>query len=129
MAVQKGGSNGKEIRMARVVDLDNTPRVLASANLATTDLNNVLRTDNGKRHQSTKLSVLLHGVFVILINIVRKVVHGNSVVLDILHDELLGFGKLSGCERIGTADDGNNVDTWCETLHQLDIELSEAELH
>lgn len=86
MAVQQGGPNGEEVGMARVVNLHNAPWVLAGAHLATTNLNSVLGTNNGEGHQTPELSVFLDRVLVVLFNIVREVVDGDAVVLDILHN-------------------------------------------
>lgn len=86
MAVQQGGSNGKEVRVARVVNLDNTPGVLTGAHLAATNLDSLLGADNGKRHEASQFGVLLDRILVILLNIVREVVDGDAVVLDVLHD-------------------------------------------
>lgn len=112
--------------MARVVDLNNTPGVLTSANLTTANLNDVLRADNSKRHESAQLGVLLDGVLIILINIIREVVDGDSVVLNILHDQLLRLGQLGGSKGVGTANDGDDVDTGSKALHKFDVEFSET---
>lgn len=42
MAVEQSGSNSQEVGVAGVVNLHDTPWVLARADLATTDLNSVL---------------------------------------------------------------------------------------
>ena len=112
--------------MARVVNLNNTPGVLTSANLATANLNDVLRADNSKRHEAAQLGVLLDGVLVILINVIREVVDGDSVVLNIFHDQLLRLGQLGRSKGVGTANDGNNVDTGSKALHKFDVEFSET---
>lgn len=96
MAVQQGRANGQEVRVARVVDLHDTPGVLAGAHLAASDLDNVLGANNGEGHQATKLGVLLNRVLVILLDVVGEVVYGDAVVLDVLHDQLLGLGELGG---------------------------------
>ena len=129
MAVKERGSNGEEVRVARVVHLDNTPGVLAGADRSAADLDNVLGADNGEGHEPTELCVLLDGVLVILLDVVGEVVYGDPVVLDIFHNKLLRLGELSGGQRIGAADDGNDVNAGSETLHELDVELSEARIH
>lgn len=126
MAVQQGRANGQKVGVTRVVNLDNTPWVLASADFAATDLDNVLGADNSERHQTTELGVLLDGVLVILLNVVGEVVDGDAVVLNVLHDQLLRLGKLGGGQRVGAANDGNNVDTGGKALHELNVELAEA---
>lgn len=129
MTVEQGGANGQEVRVARVVDLDNSPRVLASANLATANLDSLLRTYNSEWHQTPKLGVLFHSILVVLLNIIREVVNGDAVVLDVLHDQLLGLGELGGSEGVGTANDGDDVDTRSKALHQLDVQLAETVQH
>src|SRR4051812_39364155 len=112
--------------MAGVVHLDNTPRILSGTNSSTVDFDDVLRTYNGEWHEPTKLRILLDGILIVLLNVVRKIVYGNAVMLNVLHDQLLRFGQLSGGERISLADDWDNVDTGRKALHQLDIEFTEA---
>lgn len=115
--------------MAGVVDLHNSPWVLTSADLATTDLDSLLRTNNSERHQTPELGVLLHSVFIVLFNIVREVVDGNAVVLNVLHDQLLGLGELGRGQGVGAANDRDDVDTGSKTLHQLDVQLAEPVRH
>ena len=126
MAVEESRSNGQEVGVARIVNLDNTPRVLASSDLAATNLNNVFRANNGEWHKAPELSIFLDSVLVILLNIVGEVIYGNSVVLDVLHDQLLGLGQLLGCKGIGAANDRDDVDTGSKSLHQLNIEFTET---
>jgi hypothetical protein len=129
MAVKKGGTDGQEVRVTWVIDLNNTPWVLARANLAASDLNDVLGTNNGEWHESSQLSVLLDGILIVLLDVVGEVVDGDAVVLDILHNKLLGLGELGGSQGVGATDDGDNVDTRGEALHQLDVEFSQTKRH
>lgn len=126
MAVQQCGSNGEEVRVARVVNLHNTPWVLAGPNCAATDLDSILRPDNSEWHEASKLGVLLDRVLVVLLDIVREVVDRDAVVLDVLHDQLLRFGKLAGGQGVGATDDGDDVDARRQALHQLDVQLAET---
>lgn len=114
--------------MARVVDLHDTPGVLAGADLAATNLNDILGTDNSEGHKTSELSVLLDGILIVLLDVVREVVHGDTVVLNILHDELLRLGEFGRGEGVGAANDRDDVDAGSETLHQLDIEFAEASI-
>ena len=126
VAVQQCGSNGEEVRVARVVNLHNTPWVLTGPNCAATDLNSILRTDNSEGHEASKFGVLLDGVLIVLFDVVGEVVHRNTVVFDILHDQLLRFGQLTGGQGVRATDDGDDVDARRQTLHQLDIQLTET---
>lgn len=126
MAVQQGGSNGEEVGVARVINLHNAPWVLSGADLATTDLNSVLGTNYGEGHQTPELGILLDRILVVLFDIIREVVDGDAVVLDILHDQLLRLGELGGGQGVGATDDGNDVDAGSQALHQLDIQLAET---
>ena len=112
--------------MARVIDFDDTPWVLTGSHTATVDLNNILGSYYGKGHESTELGVFLDCVLVVLLDVIGEVVDGNAVVLNILHDQLLGLGQFCGCEGIGLADDGNNVDTRRQALHKFNVEFTEA---
>jgi hypothetical protein len=126
MAVQQRRADGKEVGMAGVIDLDDTPGVLASADLAAADLDDVLGADDREGHQSPELCVLLDGVLVIFLNVVGEVVDGDPVVLDILHDQLLGLGELVRGQGIGTTNDGDDVDARSQALHQLNVELAKT---
>jgi hypothetical protein len=126
MRVQESAPNGQEVGVSGIVDLDLPPRVLASSDTPAANLENVFRSDNSERHQPSKLCILLHSVLVVLFDIVRKVVDWDAVVLDVLHDQLLGLCQLSRCQRVGLANDRNDVDAWLEPLHEFDIEFSEA---
>lgn len=126
MAVQQCRSNGEEVRVARVVNLHNTPWVLTGANCAATNLNSILRSDNSEWHEASKLGVLLDRVLVVLFDIVREVVDRDAVVLDVLHDQLLRLSQLAGGQGVRATDDGNDVDARRQALHQLDIQLAET---
>ena len=126
VTVEESRPDRQEVRVARVVDLDNTPGVLASSDLATTDLNDVLRANNGERHEPTEFGVLLDSVLVVLLDIVREVVNGDSVVLNILHDQLLGLGQLTRRQGISATNHGDDVDAGRKALHQLDVEFAET---
>ena len=126
VAVEQSTANGQKIGVAGVVHLNDTPWVLTGSYAAAVNLNNVLGSYYGKGHEATKLGVLLDCVLVVLLDVVGEVVDGDAVVLDILHDKLLRLGELSRCERIGLANDGDNVDTGREALHELNVEFAET---
>lgn len=126
VAVKQRGSDGEEVRVARVIHLNDTPGILARADGSPSNLDNVLGADDGEGHQPPELGVLLDGVLVILLDVVGEVVHGDPVVLNVLHHKLLGLGELGGRQRVGTADDGDDVDAGSEALHQLNVELAET---
>ena len=129
MAVEQSRADGQEVRVAGIVHLDDTPGVLPGTNLAAADLDNVLRSDDGEGHEASQLGVLLHRVFVVLLDVVGEVVDGDPVVLDVLHDKLLGLGQLGGGERVGAADDGDDVNPRSQSLHELDVQFPEAGEH
>jgi len=112
--------------MAWVVDLNDSPGVLSRADSSAVNLEDVFRANNGEGHQATELGVLLDCVLIVLLDVVREVVHGDTVVLDVLHDKLLGLGKLSWCKGIGLADDRDDVAARGEALHQLNVKLAET---
>lgn len=126
MTVEQSTSNSQEIRVSWVLNFDNTPRVLPGAYFPVVDLHKVLRANDGERHQSTQFRVLLHSVLVILLDIVREVVDRNTVVFDVFHNQFLGLSQFGGSKGIGLSDDGDDVNTGREALHQLDIEFTET---
>ena len=123
MAVKQCGTNSQEVGMTGVIDLDNTPGILPSTDFATTDLNYLFRAHNSEWHKSSELGILLNGILVVLLDIIREVVNGNTIVFDIFHNKLLRFSKFVGCKGISSANDWNNVDARSETLHKLNIEF------
>ena len=126
MAVEQRRSDRQEVGMARVVNLDNAPGVLASPDLAATNFDDILGTDDGKRHETTEFGILLDGVLIVLLDIVGEVVYGDSVMLNIFHDQLLRLGQFGGRKGIGTSNHGDDVDAGRKALHQLDIEFAET---
>lgn len=53
-------------------------------------------------------------------------VHGNSVVLNVLHDQFLALRQLERSQGVGLADDGNDIDARREAAHEFDVELTET---
>src|SRR2546429_239580 len=92
MAVQESTSNSQEIGMPGVVHLYNTPWVLSRSNLSPANFYNFLRTDNSEWHQSSEFSIFLNCILIIFFNVIRKVVHGDTVMFDIFHNQFLRFG-------------------------------------
>lgn len=129
MAVQQSAADSQEIGVPWVIDLNHSPWILAGSDFASTDLNGLLGSDNREWHESAQLGVLLNGVLIILLDIIWEVVDWNAVVLDILHDELLRFCELSWCERVGLSDDWDDVASWRQALHELDIKFAETRHH
>lgn len=126
MAVKKGGSDGQEIRVAGVVNLDDAPGILAGSDTAAVNLDDFFGADDSEGHETSELGILLDGVLIILLDVVGKVVDGDPVVLNVLHDQLLGFGQFGGGQGVGTADDGDDVDSGSKALHQFNVELTET---
>lgn len=112
--------------MTRVFDLDNTPWVLPSSNFFASNVQDILRTNDSEWHQPSKLSILFDGVFIVLLNIVWEVINGDAIMFNVLHHEFLRFSELCWSERVGLANDGNDVNTWGEALHQFNIQFSQT---
>lgn len=112
--------------MSWVLDFNNAPWILSCAHTASIDIQYVFRANDGKRHQTTKFGILFHGILIVLLDVVGKVVDGDSVVLNIFHNQLLRLGQLGRGQRISLADDRNDIDAGREAFHKLDIEFSEA---
>lgn len=126
MAVEEGGPDGEEVGVAGIVDLNDAPGVLPRADPATANLDDVLRTDNGERHKTPQFSILLNSVLIILFNVVGEVVHGDPVMLDVLHDKLLGLGQLGGGEGVSATNNRDDIDPRSEPLHELDVQFAKA---
>ena len=108
--MEQSTPNGEEVAVSGIVDLNNAPRVLTCPDLATANVDDVLGADNGKGHQAAQLGVLFDGVLVILFNVVWEVVDRDAVVLNVLHDQLLGLGQLGGRQCVRLANHWNDVD-------------------
>ena len=127
MTVQERTSDSQEIGMSRIVYFHHTPWVLSGAHAAAANLDDFFSADNGEGHETAKFGVFFDGVLVIFFDVVGEVVDRNAVVFDVFHDELLGFSELGGGERIGLADDGDDIDTGRKAFHEFDVEFAEAE--
>lgn len=127
MTVQERTSDGQEVGMSRIINLDHTPRILSGAHTAAANLDDFFSANNGEGHETAKFGVFFDGVLVIFFDVVGEVVNGNAVVFDVFHDELLGFGELGGSEGVGLADDGDDIDTGREAFHEFDVEFAKAE--
>jgi len=126
VALEECTTDGKKVGVAGIVHFHDAPGILSGADLLSVHLDNILGADNGKRHEASQFRILLHSVFIVLLNIVRKVVDGNAVVLNIFHNQLLRLGEFGGCEGVCFANDRDDVDTGRETLHQLNVEFAKA---
>jgi hypothetical protein len=126
MAVKQGASDSQEVGVSGILDLHNTPGVLPGPHSSSINLNEIFRADNREWHKPTQLSVLFHCIFVVLLNVVREIVYRDAVVLNILHDELLGLGEFCRGEGIGLSDNRDDIDAGGKTLHQFDIQLAQA---
>lgn len=124
--MEESRSNGEEVGVARVLNLGRTPLILACADLAAANLNNVLGANNGKWQEASELGVLLDSVLIIFLDVVGKVVNRNAVVFNILHNKLLRLGQLGGGQGIGTSNDRDDVASGSKALHELDIKFSKT---
>src|SRR5215469_2582252 len=89
MAMEECTSDGKKVGVTGIVHLHDTPGILSSPDLLAVYLDYVLGANDGKWHEAPQFRILLHGIFIILLNIIREVVDGNTVVLNVFHDQLL----------------------------------------
>lgn len=126
MAVKQSASDSQEVGVSGILNLHNTPGILPGPHFPSINLNEIFRADNREWHKPTQLSVLFDCVFIILLNIVGEIVHRDAIVLNILHDELLGLGEFGRGEGIGFSDNGDDIDTRRKTFHQFDIQLAQA---
>lgn len=118
-----------EFAVVLVLDVDNTPAVLSSANLLAVDDNVFLATDNGERNDVLRTKLLdtskiktlspsaevyldldIHSTFLVIQFVVFVGVHLEVVELELLLDSLLGRQTFLEGKGVGLGDDGNNVD-------------------
>ena len=112
--------------MSGVLDLNNTPWILPSPHAAPINFKHVFRANNREGHQPTELSILLHSILIVFLDVVWEIVDGYSVVLNVFHDQLLRLSQLGGRQRISLADNWDDVDTGRQALHELDVKFSET---
>lgn len=111
--------------MLGVVNLDDTPWVAADADQLATDFNLLIGTDDAEGKHGAELGVVLDGLFVVFLDIVRKVVDRNVVVFNVLHDALLEGSQLGGCEGVSLANDRDHVDAGAEASHKFDVDFAQ----
>lgn len=145
-ALQESTTETAEVAVLRVVDLSNTPGVDPGADGLAVNLNLLLRTNDREGHHRAELAVVLNGILVVFLHVVREVVNGDIIVLDVLHDlpifmdthfelnlmpstyPLLEATQLTRRQRIGLANDGDHIDTRREATHELDVDLPQPVL-
>lgn len=86
MRVEQRAAEAAEVAVLGVVDLNDAPRVDARADELAVNLDLVLGADDGEGHESAEFGVVGDGVLVVLLDVVREVVDGDVVVLNVLHD-------------------------------------------
>ena len=94
----------------------------------------------------TELAVVLNSLFIIFFDVVREVVDGNVVIINVFHDLLLSdiiyervssaidirsyplleTAKLSWGQRVSLANDRDDIDARRKSPHQLNIHLTKA---
>ena len=110
-----------EITVVLVLDLGNTPKVLATLDDTPVGGLDVLsRADDGKRHGVGKHTSMLRGSLVVGLD--RGLVNTDPLRSDDLPDALLEDEKIVLGEGVGLGDDGDEIDTRAETLHDLNVE-------
>ena len=140
VGADQDGAQLLEIAVVLVLNLGNTPRVLSSLdNPAISALNILLGTDNSEWHSSHETAGMLGSSLVILLDRwlvdldvlslddrddlcpLLAGVHGKVTCINPTHS-LLELSKVSRAQGIGLGDDGDQVHTGTESLHDLDVE-------
>lgn len=133
------GSKLLEVAVILILDLGHTPRVLAAlddSSIASLDIS--LGTDDGKGHGSHQGAGVLSGSLIVLLN--RGLVDLDVLGLDnsanlqfcelCIHERgscncsYLGLelGKIGRAHCVGLGDNGNQVDSRAQSLHDLNVE-------
>lgn len=93
-----------------------------------------------------QLAVVDDGLFIVFLDIVREIVDRDIIVFNILHDlrqdesiprfrfcgrdetahTLLESLELTGSERVGFSNNGDDIDTRRETTHEFDINFAKT---
>lgn len=92
MRVQQRTSKASKVRVSRVVHFDDSPWVRSCSNGLPIHDNLFLGANDGKRHQTPQFAVVCNRLLVVLFNVVGKVVDGDAVILNVLHN--LGGGGI-----------------------------------
>lgn len=132
-----------KLALVLVLDVDNAPPVLATANLFAVDNDRLLGTNDGKRNQAlyirlasgsvravvpgeANLNLIIYGALLIIKLVVVIGVHLEVVEGKLLLDALLeGLSLLQG-QRVGLGNDGNNVDNIGQLLEHDNIDRLEG---
>lgn len=85
-SLQKSASQSAKIRVFWIIDLDDAPRIYSSPNGLAVKFDLLLRAHDSKREKSAELAVVLNRLFIVLLHVIGKVVHGDVIVFNILHD-------------------------------------------
>lgn len=114
-----------EVAVVLVLNLGDTPRVLATLNdAAITSLDILLGTDNGERHGVHKAASVLGSGLVVLLD--RGLVDLDVLGLDDRDNSLLELGQVGRAESISLGDNRDQVNARTEALHDLNIERLEG---
>lgn len=135
-----------ELAVVLVLDVDDTPAVLAAANLLAVDNNGLLTADDGEGDDILQrkwletnnngivcadtiayLNLSVDGTLLIVQLVVIVGVHLQVVESELLLDALLESLALFESERVGLGDDGHDIDDVGQLLQDNDIDGLETE--
>ena len=113
-------SERDELAVVLILDIDDTPSVLATSNLSTTNNNVLLATDDCKWNDV--LDVGIQGPLLIIVFLIIIWVHLQVVESKFFPDALLECTALFQGQRIGLGDHGYNVDDIGQLLEHDNID-------
>ncbi len=110
--------------MVFILDVDDAPTVLASADLAAIDHNAVFATDHGEWNKVIDVRIELAFLIVLLIVVVW--VHAKIVEGEFFLDALFESEAFFKGEGVGFGDHGDDVDDIGEFLEDYDVDRFET---
>jgi len=125
MSPDEDRSQLAEIAVILLLDLGNSPGVLTTLDrLTLVVLDILLGANDGEGHGVDENLSVLQSLLIILFQ--RRLVHLDALSLNHCANSGLELLKISRAESVGLGDNGNQVDTGTETLHDLNVQRLES---
>lgn len=112
-----------KLAVSLILDVDDTPSVLASANGLALDDHVALRTDNGEWNNTPYTFV--EGCLLLIVVFMVNRIEADVVILKVLLDSRLERITFLQGERVGLGNDWHNVDDLAQFFHDNDVNRAE----